>query len=294
MRDTRASAIQRPSLAERAAEHLAAAPQATAMHHSLAVQTHLPALPAPILQRPIVDLDLERLEAAGYIFPDSGPNRLIDELRIIKRQLLAMAFPDRVARPAGNAHVILVTSAFPGEGKSFVAFNLALCMSSELERHILLIDADSARHTISSQLGLSHECGLMDLLTEGGPLPGDAIWPTSIPRLSFLPPGTSHPHASELLASRHMGQVMSRLASAFRNGIIIIDSPPVLHGTEAATLSMVAGQTVVVVETDRTTKRALSQTLSLLGGCQNRSCVLNMAPTLSGSDITGYGHSGYG
>ncbi|HTH17508.1 MAG TPA: AAA family ATPase [Magnetospirillum sp.] len=205
------------------------------------------------------------------------PAALVEELRIIKRQLLATAFPDRVSRSLGNSNVIVITSPSAGEGKSFVALNLALSMSSELDREVLLIDADAGGHALANHLHHAGRPGLIDVLAEGHDDAAHAILPTAVPRLSFLPPGRAHPHAAELLASRHMAQVITRLSLAYANGIIIIDTPAVLHSIQAVSLSACAGQTVVVVEKDRTTRRALKRTLSLLEGCENLSCILNMA-----------------
>ncbi len=88
-----------------------------------------------------VDLDIARLAAAGFLTPDAPRTELAEEFRLLKRPLLANVRATSVAR--GN--LIMVTSALPGEGKTFTAINLALSMAMELDSRVLLIDADVAR-----------------------------------------------------------------------------------------------------------------------------------------------------
>src|SRR5262249_6737687 len=126
----------------------------------------IPAEPAPhtaLEDRPIVDrptlsaeprrhtqrhitLDHARLKALGYTAP-GDQSSLAEEFRIIKRPLLDFAF-GRSAHPAENRNIIMVTSAGPNEGKTFVSVNLALSIASEHEVRVLLIDADVAKPSV--------------------------------------------------------------------------------------------------------------------------------------------------
>src|SRR5690242_9234204 len=67
---------------------------------------------------PSLKVDLAGLAAKGYVTPDNPRSRIAEEFRVIKRPLIANASPERTPRIA-NGNLIMVTSALPGEGKSF-------------------------------------------------------------------------------------------------------------------------------------------------------------------------------
>lgn len=238
-------------------------------------------------RRPPQEIDLKRLQSEGYVTPSGGGGRLIEEYRIIKRQLLQMAFGRDPDAPP-NGHVIMVTSTQPGEGKTFTALNLAMSLASERDLYVLLIDGDTQRQTLAQRLGISANTGLVDLLIEQGLDVGDALLRTNIPNLTFLPAGKNHVHTTELLASKQMANLMTDLAARYPDRVIIIDTPPVLASTEAAALSQYVGQTVVVVENGRTTHRALGRSLDLLQSCKFVSCVFNKS--VAASPMEGYGY----
>jgi len=88
-----------------------------------------------------VALDFERLDSAGIITPESTNTALLEQFRIIKRPLLRNAAPGSVNR-VPNGNLLLVTSAVAGEGKTYTAINLAMSIATELDRTVLLVDAD--------------------------------------------------------------------------------------------------------------------------------------------------------
>ena len=87
------------------------------------------------------DLDFARLQAAGFITPALDHSKLLHEFRVIKRPLVQTAL-GRTAAPVPNRNLIMVTSAMPGEGKTFVALNLAMSLAMEMDSRVLLVDAD--------------------------------------------------------------------------------------------------------------------------------------------------------
>src|SRR5438477_2243821 len=88
-----------------------------------------------------IDLDAAALSRAGIMTPKSDSSRIVEEFRVIRRPLLTKAFAGPTPQH-DKANVLLVTSARPGEGKSFVAYNLAMSIASERTRQVTLIDAD--------------------------------------------------------------------------------------------------------------------------------------------------------
>ena len=105
-------------------------------------------------------LNFCKMKRAGYITPDAQQSHLAEEFRAIKRPLLLNAFgggKHRIER--GN--VILVTSAQPHEGKTFTTINLAMSIASERDLHVLVIDTDVYRHRLEEELDLGGREGLV-------------------------------------------------------------------------------------------------------------------------------------
>jgi len=282
------------SLAERVASRLntGRAAAAAAQPVSPPVLAMVIAPPAPPAARSGAQLhiNLAKLQAAGFITPAAPRTSIAEAIRGIKRQLLKTAFPQgmRGGPTGGNDNVIMVTSSMPGEGKTFVALNLAMSFCAERDLFVLLIDGDGHRRFLGGLLGAKEDVGLVDILVDGKLQVGDLIQRTDIPNLSFLSGGRPHPHAAELLSSKQFGVLMQDIAERYPDRIIIIDTPPVLASNEAVVLSGHVGQTVVLVEKDRTSKRQLQRTLEMLEGGRNVGCILNMVP--SEETFTGYGY----
>ena len=112
-----------------------------------------------------IELDLAALSAAGFIRPDAPRSQLADEYRVVKRPLIDNAMGRGAAR-IKDGNLIMVTSALPGEGKTFTAANLAMSIAMELDNTVMLVDADVARPTLLNKLGLPPMRGLLDVLVD--------------------------------------------------------------------------------------------------------------------------------
>src|ERR1700722_8192362 len=110
-----------------------------------------------IAERPIVDM--AALERGGLFDWTHGRTRISEEFRLAQRQLLRAAFAPTAE--AGLANLLMVTSARPGEGKSFTALNLACSVALQGDHHVLLIDSDSKRDSLGQALGLADAPGLL-------------------------------------------------------------------------------------------------------------------------------------
>jgi receptor protein-tyrosine kinase len=242
---------------------------------------------APRRQSRMIEIDLARLTAMGYVTPDAPRTQLADEYRVIKRPLLTNAFGKSSTR-VERANLIMVTSALPGEGKTFSAINLALSMALELDCRVLLIDADVARPALPERLGLPKTKGLLDVLTEPGLEIADVLLRTNVERLSILPAGSNHARATELLASDGMKKVLEELASRYTDRILVFDAPPLLPSTESRVLAALMGQVVVVVEAERTQQSSLLSALSMLENCPVVMTVLNKVVNTEAHSYYGY------
>src|SRR5262249_33067908 len=146
--------------------------------------------------------------------------RISEEFRVIKRPLLLKAF---AAGPEAIEHgnMIMVTSATPGEGKTFTAVNLAMSIASERDLHVLLVDADVQRPSALRMLGIPEQKGLLDVIADNGvPLP-EAIIRTNVRNFSIMSAGSPSLATTELLASQKMGTLMGEMAARYRDRIII-------------------------------------------------------------------------
>ncbi|HKO89271.1 MAG TPA: XrtA-associated tyrosine autokinase [Burkholderiales bacterium] len=237
-----------------------------------------------------ITIDVARLAAMGFLTPDAPHSALANEYRVIKRPLLANA-QGKSAVPVKNGNLIMVSSAMPGEGKSFSALNLAMSIATELDSTVLLIDADVANPTLLRILGLPPAKGLMDVLTDRSLNVGDVIMRTNVEKLSILPAGMPHQRATELLASDSMTRMLSEMAARYSDRILIFDSPPLLPTTESRVLATHMGQIVVVVEAEITTHGKLKQALSQLETCPVVMTMLNKAPRSEVGQY--YGYYGY-
>lgn len=242
----------------------------------------------PSRQARKVEVNLDRLAAAGYLTPDKPESVMANELRRIKRPLIN-ACHGKLATPIHNANRIMVTSSLPGEGKSFISLNLAISMAMERDSTVLLVDADTSRPSLSHLIGAANDLGLLDLLTRDDLDAADTLVRTNIDRLVFLPAGVQRPHATELLASEVMAKLVEELASRYPDRILIFDAPPLLAASEPAVLAGHMGQIVVVVEARRTTQKALQQALNTIDACPAVMTVLNKAATEDSSKYVYFG-----
>ena len=122
------------------------------------------ALDSAKLPRQIV-VDRQSLRKAGFIAPEDEERLIIDQYRQIKRPLVAHAFGKR-ATQIPDGHLILISSAHEGDGKTFSCINLALSLSHEQDRSVLLVDADIAKAHLSTLFSIEDQPGLMELLEQ--------------------------------------------------------------------------------------------------------------------------------
>jgi len=237
------------------------------------------------------DVDLARLAAAGFVTPDASRSRTADEFRIVKRPLIANA-AGKGAAHIQHANLIMITSAMPGEGKTFCSLNLAMSIAMEVDRTVLLVDADVARPSLPQTLGLPAGPGLLDVLSEKAFDLSRVLIRTNVEKLSFLPSGRPHPKAAEMLASDAMAHLLDDIARRYPDRIVIFDSPPLLVTTEARVLASRMGQVVFVVNADQTLQSDVKRAIAAIEACPVKMVLLNRARTHS-QGIYGYGY-GYG
>ncbi|HEX3810909.1 MAG TPA: AAA family ATPase [Rhizomicrobium sp.] len=297
-----------PDLVMRAAARLAKAGRATGLLSGdvqpdasvprAGVETPRPASsPAPealrnTTQGRSVNLSPTALAANGIVLPSSGFSRTVEEFRSIKRQLLANAAQIEQPEGARAARLIMVTSAAPGEGKTYTAINLALALAFEKDINVLLIDADAHRQSMLSYLGISMEYGWLDLLTDDRLSLSDVVLRTNVANLSVLPTGKLRSEIPEIMSSRKMNDFLNGLVQD-PNLIVVLDCLPCLVSAEPAVLGSIVGQTLFVVAAGETSRDEVESSLRLIEACPSVSLLLNKGDPLLVDQFSKYGYGYY-
>ena len=227
---------------------------------------------AGMLQGPS-SIDAVSLERAGMVDWSRTRTRISEEFRLVQRQIIRSAFGPG-AEP-GFSNLLMVTSARPGEGKSFMSTNLAGSIARQGDHHVLLVDADSKRDSICYSLGLAQARGLLDLAANPKLDPAPLIVKTPIERLSILPVGRERERSAELFSTKEMTRLIQSLGRRYADRLLILDAPPCLSTSDPAVLAQVVGQILFVVEADRTQRDEIEASLDLIQACPTITMVLN-------------------
>ncbi len=241
----------------------------------------------PVRHSQKVNVDFAWLRKQGIIVPHDERTGLTEEFRIMKRPILDNAFGRNSAMRVPNGRLVMITSSMPGEGKTFCTLNLALSMALEVDRTVLVVDADVARPAIPHALGIDCDRGLMDVLTEPDIDIPDVLLRTNIPNLSVIPAGRPHGRSTEVLASQAMVQLLHDLNTRYEDRIILFDSPPLLATSEPGVLATHMGQIIMVVEAERTPRSSVERAMEQLQSCDVVLTTLNKSTRLPG--MGGYG-----
>lgn len=233
-------------------------------------------------------MNVEKMRRAGMVTPDGERTQISEEFRLVKRPLLSNAFR-RDGKAIKHGNLIMVTSALPGEGKTFTAINLATSIALERDQTVLLVDADVAKASIPEFLGIPYEKGLLDVLADETVQLSDVMIRTQVENFSILPAGRRHRNSTELLASEAMRKLVEELANRYPDRIIIFDSPPLLATSEASVLAAHMGQIVMVVESGKTPQEALREALNHIEQCEFVGVIMNKG---SSAARDGYGYYG--
>jgi protein-tyrosine kinase len=241
--------------------------------------------PDPHLKR--VRIDPQALRHAGYL-PDEGlERRFADHYRQIKRPLIEKALTG-----TPDMRLIMVSSALPGDGKTFTSINLGLSMARERDVSVLLVDADAPRSQISDVFGLRGERGLIEALRDESIDVESLVVDTDVRGFELLPAGKFVEGATELFASTRMEQVSARLIERNPRRIVILDSAPLLVSSEARVLLRIPGQVVLIVRAGKTPKQAIVDAVAHVDKRRLQGVVLNQASIRKTSGYY-YGYPGH-
>jgi protein-tyrosine kinase len=174
-------------------------------------------------------------------------------------------------------NTIMVTSSDIGEGKSFVAINLAIALSKEIDHTVLLIDADLRNPSIHKYFGMEPEFGLSNYLTGKVNL-ADIFIKTGLGKLVLIPAGNIVDNAAELLSSEKMKLLVRDLKLRYRDRYIIFDSTPLLVTADPLMLGSYMDGIIFVIQEGRTPQKSALQSFSLMKGWNVLGVVFNNVP----------------
>lgn len=218
------------------------------------------------------DLPEETTFSQDLIAARQPESLAVEHLRALRSQLMLRWF-ENDARQAALA----VVSPGSGEGRSYIAANLAV-LFSQLGKRTLLIDADLRKPRQHRTFGLPGRIGLSAVLA------GRAGWEAvneipALPDLSVLPAGAVPPNPQELLARAGFARLISALRSSYE--VILIDTPAATTCADAGTIAVRAGAALMVACRDRSSVPRLANLTEDLRqfGVTIVGAVLNGAPS---------------
>jgi protein-tyrosine kinase len=162
-------------------------------------------------------ISIERKFSDSLVMLSSPDSADAEKFKLLRGQIL---FP----RDREVPRSILVTSTFPGEGKTFVASNLAATIAMSVDEYVLLIDADMRRPRIHRIFGLRNGRGLHDYLI-GEKKFDEVIVKTGVQKLSILPAGRTPRNPGELLCSNMMTEFLAEAKERYKDRYMVIDPP---------------------------------------------------------------------
>lgn len=188
-----------------------------------------------------------------------------------------------------NVRVIMLTSSFPGEGKSSVTFSLARSLA-QTGKKTLLIDADIRKSVLASRYRLEQEIfGLSQLLTEQKTLE-EVIYNTNIEGMDIIFSGPFSPNPAELLEEPTFHQLIETARAEY--DYIVIDTPPISNVIDGAIIAKECDGAVLVIESGAISYRVAQKVKNQLekSGCRILGAVLNKV----GNQRDGYYSKYYG
>ncbi|MDY6851620.1 MAG: polysaccharide biosynthesis tyrosine autokinase [Thermodesulfobacteriota bacterium] len=196
------------------------------------------------------DYSFLREKKITALFPQEAA---ADQIRFLRTRVLK-----RMKEPEANS--LLVTSPNQGEGKTLTAVNLAISISQEIGRTVLLVDADLRRPSVHKYFGFKVKLGLADYLLGKADIP-DLLVNPGIEKLTIIPGGRPLPNSTELLGAPRMEALIKQLKGRYSDRFIIFDSSPVLTCADPIVFSNFIDGVIIVVEAEKTSRKELTNAL---------------------------------
>ena len=191
-----------------------------------------------------------------------------------------------VMHSSGKQVSLAVSSPSPGDGKSFIASNLAMSFADAGFRTVL-VDGDTRRGSLHDLFEVPRAAGLTDFLA-GEAHQNEIIHPTGHDKLAIIPSGRPRRQSPELLVSSALGKLVADLRNRF--DVVIYDTPPLSAGIDGYAIASAAGSLLVVLRIGQTERRMAAAKLLLVDRLPINvmGSVLNAAPSNGEYEYYGY------
>lgn len=174
----------------------------------------------------------------------------VEALRAVRSQLLLRWFTGE-----DDHRSLAIVSAARGDGRSYLAANLAVVFS-QMGEHTLLVDADLRNPSQHRLFGLQNTTGLSAVLSDRAELEVIQRIPAFVD-LSVLPAGATPPNPLELLGRAKFAETMTRLAQEY--DVVIVDTPAAEHGSDFQLVTRASHGALMVARRNRTLESAVAQ-----------------------------------
>jgi len=222
---------------------------------------------APLKSEPVAPVPAALSGAGEHIYTGRWDDRLVlatattgpvaESIRALRTRIL---FP-----PTGKVpRTILVTSASPGEGKSFICANLGISLAQGVDNYCLLVDCDLRKPMQHTLFGQSNVKGLSDYLCHRRAVP-DLLLPSGVEKLSLLLSGPRSINPAELLGSAAMSRLVDELAQRYDDRLVLLDSPPLHAASETSVLAQHVDGVVLVVRSGAARREYVKALVDAIG-----------------------------
>ena len=162
-----------------------------------------------------------------------------------------------MSKPSSGPKIFTISSSLKGEGKTVTSVNLAIALAKDLDTKVLLIDADLRNGCVHKLLNVNNKPGLSDILTNKYDY-SVGVHPTQIRNLYVIPRGETQEHPSELLGSKKMNMILEQIKNESLD-YVIIDTPPVVHFTDASIIGAKTSGILFVVQSQKTQTQVINR-----------------------------------
>ncbi len=220
-----------------------------------------------LFKRPIVSEDMPaKTKVVPYSETAVAKNKIItpyfdnpeltNQLKFLRTKIL-----QETQEP--DYRTIMVTSSVPGEGKTFLAVNLAITFAREVDQTVLLVDVHFQHACVARVFGIDQDTGLSDYLLRDVPLSELLVRP-GIEKLTLLPAGQPVENSAELLRSQKMRQLIREMKDRYADRYIFFDAPPILASVDGIVLSDCIDKVLFVVASGQVKPAQVTEALSRL------------------------------
>jgi Mrp family chromosome partitioning ATPase len=220
-------------------------------------------------QTQVVQLSREHLRANRVVLGDEKDelSNASNAYKILRTQVL-----QRMAAQGWNA--LAVVSPGHGDGATLTATNLAISLSREVHRTVLLVDLNLREPNVHRLLGFEPQYGLSDYIVHDVPLNEILVNP-GIDRMVVLPGREPVFNSAEILASPKMVRLVEELKTRYPSRIVVFDLPPLLGTPDALAFSPYADTVLLVLRDAKTSQDDLVKAMTLLDSVNVLGTVLN-------------------